>query len=252
MSLDDAVERATFTFRGTTQRSEASTLAIIPPTAQTVVVRIDEVLLAAAGFGVRAGDEVTVQLLQQGSLEPGQTATFFTVSWIYGDGVAVREVAPHRVEPAAEVVPDAVAAAAQRVADRELASRATQAELVVVGRVAEVRPAEAPLSAVATPAVGPVSEHDPDWHEAVIQVQSAEKGEPPGERVTVHFPASMDVMWHRAPKFHPHQRGVFLLHRTSIRELEIEAYTVPEAADVRPLEELGTMRALMREPDESP
>jgi hypothetical protein len=37
------------------------------------------------------------------------------------------------------------------------------------------------------------------------------KGKPASKQVVVRFPSSTDVQWHRAPKFHTGDRGVWLL-----------------------------------------
>jgi hypothetical protein len=60
---------------------------------------------------------------------------------------------------------------------------------------------------------GPVSEHDPDWREAVVEVNEVHKGSAKKKQIVVRFPASTDVMWYAAPKFHPGQQGYFMLHK---------------------------------------
>jgi hypothetical protein len=57
-----------------------------------------------------------------------------------------------------------------------------------------------------------ISEHDPLWHEAVVNVESVEKGSTRQKQVVVRFPGSNDVRWRNDPKFRPGQQGVFLLN----------------------------------------
>jgi hypothetical protein len=40
-----------------------------------------------------------------------------------------------------------------------------------------------------------ISEHAPDWQEAVIAVQSVLKGASRAKEIVVRFPGSLDVMW---------------------------------------------------------
>jgi hypothetical protein len=106
---------------------------------------------------------------------------------------------------------------------REVEERVASADTVVVGRVAAVRLPASELppratrgaaAALASPPRGPISEHDPQWREAVIRVERVAKGRSAGKEVVVRFPASDDVRWFRAPKFAPGDQGVFILHRS--------------------------------------
>jgi hypothetical protein len=147
---------------------------------------------------------------------------------------------------------------AEHKANRELKERIDTADLVVSGTVSAVRlpPPAAPLTHAARAAdaasAGPVSEHDPKWREAVVQVASVHKGHHGDDTVTVLFPASTDVRWYKAPKFEPGQRGTFVLHKTKVKEAErvephvrallepaaaekeVDAYTALNPADFQP------------------
>jgi hypothetical protein len=85
--------------------------------------------------------------------------------------------------------------------------------MVIEGEVSSIHLPKAEAAATrAARSNGPVSEHDPKWREAVIDVSVVHKGEPATKQVVVRFPSSTDVQWHRAPKFHTGDRGVWLLH----------------------------------------
>jgi hypothetical protein len=90
-------------------------------------------------------------------------------------------------------------------------ARAQRADLVVNGHVSEVR--EVPRDPGQ-----PITEHDPHWQDAVVQVHDvphqAAAGTAPGN-VLVRFSGSRDVRWAKAPKFHVGQRGLWLLGDTS-------------------------------------
>jgi hypothetical protein len=102
--------------------------------------------------------------------------------------------------------------------NRELEKRVADADIVIEGQVSSIHlprsQSHAALSSRAT--VRPVSEHDPKWREAVIDISVVHKGKPAAKQVVVRFPSSTDVQWHRAPKFHTGDRGVWLL--TSLKE----------------------------------
>src|SRR5204863_9219496 len=93
----------------------------------------------------------------------------------------------------------------------------------------------------------PISEHDPKWRDATIEVDKVHKGEHSAPTVTVRFPSSDDVRWYNAPKFHPGQHGVFVLHRASpadapagtaaraaVRGRQPVVYTALDATDFHP------------------
>src|SRR5262249_27217535 len=76
------------------------------------------------------------------------------------------------------------------------------------------------------------------------------------KRVIVHFPASRDVMWHRAPKFAKGQTGLFFLHKApaaataakGVRSLTPPppgAYTALDPDDYQPPSAAPAVEAMM-------
>jgi len=98
-----------------------------------------------------------------------------------------------------------------------------------------------------------ITEHDADWQEAVIVVDSMLKG-PASARVAVRFPASRDIAWHRLPKFTVGQAGTFLLHRDTLSGSSramvsgraVPAYNVVAGTDVLATGDAARVRALVR------
>jgi hypothetical protein len=66
-----------------------------------------------------------------------------------------------------------------------------------------------------------------------------------GQRVTIAYPSSRDVMWFQAPKPEPGDRAVFLLHHRELEELNVEMLAIVEPLDVQPVERLNEIRRLM-------
>src|SRR5262249_32636289 len=117
-----------------------------------------------------------------------------------------------------------------------------------------------------------ISEHDPLWHEAVIEVASVEKGAHSRRQVVVRFPGSNDVAWRAFPKFTPGQRGVWMLRqeegggvapvtsrgaraRSARRAAATAAkgtpagaarYVAPEQPAFQPIEQVELVRDLLR------
>jgi hypothetical protein len=169
--------------------------------------------------------------------------------------------------------------AAEKLVTRELERQVEKADLVVTGRVTAVRVADeippafsrtrgfkAAPNAPGQPAR--ISEHDPLWCEATVDVAGDEKKGSAAKQIVVRFPSSRDVRWYKVPKFTPGQEGVFLLHkarpptalaaaarlpglRAAARAAEPEVYTVEHPADFQPMQRADAIRALIR-PRETP
>src|SRR5947199_7472233 len=175
MSRAALVKQSDIIFIGTVTQVGAVAVPEVPPSERTVVVRVDQVLEKPAPVALTAGDSVTVEAARAGSLKAGIQATFYTTGWIFGRGVAVREVG-HEPGQSPVVTADAreaVARARALVNDADLKAHIQRAAMVVAGRVAQVRPAEL-AAAPARPKR--ITEHDPDWQEAIIQVEDGIKG----------------------------------------------------------------------------
>src|SRR5205085_8615161 len=139
------------------------------------------------------------------------------------------------------------------VNDADLKAHIQRAAMVVAGRVEQVRPAD--LTAAPT-RPRRITEHDPDWQEAIIQVEDGIKGAQAGEQVVVRFPGSSDVAWVGTPRFALGQEGTFLLHkdstsgspRTSWGGKSVTAYTALHRLDVLSRQDATRVRALIQKP----
>ncbi len=202
---EDEGDRAPFVFRGTVVQRGAATLDQVPLTRDTLIVHVDEILEAPDVLRGFEGRDITVQLGQGQRVTTGTAYVFHARGWLYGDGLAVQCV---RLAPGTDADVSRTRRALASASDAALKARAERAELVVTGQVTEVRDVPRPPGA-------PITEHDPGWREAVIAVESVERGGPRAGRkprqVTIRFAASPDVRWAKAPKFKVGQAGVWLL-----------------------------------------
>src|SRR2546422_8579244 len=92
MSRAALVKQSDIIFIGTVTQVGAVAVPEVPASPRTVVVRVDQVLEKPAAVALATGDSVTVETARAGSLKAGTQATFYTTGWIFGRGVAVREV----------------------------------------------------------------------------------------------------------------------------------------------------------------
>ncbi|HEV7516584.1 MAG TPA: hypothetical protein VGR07_09820 [Thermoanaerobaculia bacterium] len=239
-SPDELTRAAQFVFRGTVQKTGAANLDAVKADAGTAVVRVDEVLKAPSSLGDFTGREITVKLQKAGAAVPGEQAVFFTNGWLYGATLAVVEVG--RLHGSAALLRDQVAAAWQKADDATLQERLDRAELIVAGKVVETHPAPA---ASALEALGLDSEHDPEWWEAVVQVDSVLKGQPGGQRVVFLYPTSRDVHWYEAPKPGVGWDGIWLLYRNQVPELGLSGYTALKPWNLLSRDQLAGVRRLL-------
>lgn len=200
--VKDLTQSAEFIFRGTVQKTGAANLSIVEPNARTAVVRVDEVLKASGTLDDFSGQEVTVFLSE--ALNPGDQRLFFTQVRLLGESLGVQEVG----RPAGSVaeLKAQVGTAKAELLRENLTVRLAGADLAVSGRVRSLRAAEA------APESGPVSEHDPQWRVAELEVRSVLKGRVTTKTVTFWYPGSADVMWASVPKPAVGQEGTWLLH----------------------------------------
>ena len=242
-ALDQLTRESSYIFLGTATKTQASTIELLPANESTVIVRVDAVLQAPASLADYSGQEVTVQLREANSVQTGQRLVFFTNGGLFGQGIALKEVG-HLAPSAGAADPTKLRAqidqALQKKSDEDLARRMAGAELIEVGKVLETRPAKLPER-------GPMTEHDPEWWEAEIQIQSVEKGQHAGQTVSVLFASSLDYLWAQAPKLKPGETGIFVLHRSEVNLPGIEKfYTLVNPLDVQPIGRLEHVRQILK------
>jgi hypothetical protein len=104
-----------------------------------------------------------------------------------------------------------------------------------------------------------ISEHDPNWHQATIQVDEVLKGNEARE-MKVLFPKSDDVRWFRVQKFQEGQQGIWLLQSSKAQNTkgispkilaaipkDQDVLITLHANDFLPLNELGKVKSLINQ-----
>ena len=239
-----------FVFQGTVLQRGAATMDELPLTRGATIVRVDEVLEAPPVLAGIEGRDITVQLGTGQTVSTNKSYVFQTHGWLYGSGLAVKAAS---VAPATDAGMRSARRTLESAPERALRARANDADLVVTGQVTEIAEVKRPPKA-------PITEHDPEWRRAVVNVEEAPAQGRRGrakapKRVVIRFAASPDVRWARAPKFSVGDRGVFLLgERAKTKETEsVRAasgaakgeYVVVEPEDFLPIEYADRVRALL-------
>jgi hypothetical protein len=254
-ALDEPVSRSDVVFNGTVEQTGATTMAAVDASDSTAVVRVDELVRAPSAFEGLVGQRITVLLRSPGSVRPGELATFFVNAAVFGESVAVQEVDHTTATAAAELAPR-VNDVMDRLRDNEVRDRIASADVVLTGRVAQVRTPADPAMLAGAGMPGPLSEHDPRWMEAILDVDAVLKGAMPEAPTVVVFPASIDVMWVDAPKFHAGQEATWLLHTDQVPAAQVpgtvaasfpSVFTALEPGDVLPKEQTERLRGLIQD-----
>jgi hypothetical protein len=246
-TVQDLTSQASFVFEGAVRRMGAVTTSGIAATSEMAIVHITKVLKGPAALSGFSGREITVQLHQRDAVHEGLRAVFFTNGLHYGDGLVVREVG--RLDAGGPALEREVNAAMERASDEQLFERLEQAVIVVSGVAIETRPYEPN-----TRARRPVSEHDPDWWECVIKVETIEKGEvtakekgkKPTREVVTLFAHSIDIVWHRSPKFERGSIGIWLMQRIELRGEPVPELATAHVLDFQPISQLERIRTLLK------
>jgi hypothetical protein len=220
-------ESAKLVFEGKVPRTKAANVKAISGTDQSAVVAIERVLSAPEPLVAFTGRNVTVRLAKGERVKQGQRATFYTNGLVFGENLAVQSLGHEPIQSQAAkaaATPASVASdpiehsAARAATHKKIQEQASEAPVVISGKVVAVGLPAGPVAAAAStaPRPGRISEHEPFWREAVVEVQKVHKGTVGNDRVVLRFPSSTDVRWHRAPKFETGQEGVFSLHPDAV------------------------------------
>jgi hypothetical protein len=251
-------KQSSIVFSGTVNQLGATSFAGVPQSPNTIVVRVDSVLKKPPAISLKKGDNVTVELKDPSAFQQGTQATFYTEGWIFGSGVAVKELG-HEFNPGggipasgAGAAESALAQAQKQISDQDLQNRIASSELVVIGRVTDVHRWAIPKSAASR---YHTSEHSADWHEAVLQIDAVLKGTKPKKgKMVVRFPLSRDVAWVNSPKFEKLQRGIFFLKKdrvsgdptASLGGYQVDVYTCLKPGDWLPVSDEARVRSLLK------
>lgn len=256
-SKEKQAAEATFVFKGVVKKLKASNVKQVPVSGRTAIVTVSEVIEAPPNLTRYAGQDITVELSSHRKLNAGERMIFHATGWLFGEAIAVRSLFEERDETAAAVTHQSAAA---RSNEKQTRDSFADADLVISGRVVEVRlpkpVATAKKKAAASQVTTRISEHDPKWREAIVEIDGVHKGRSRKRRVIVRFPSSTDVAWRRAPKFEAGQQGFFILHKTETPEKSISArsagavsssqtYTVRDPVDFQSYTVTGGIKSLI-------
>lgn len=246
--------QASIVFRGTVQQIGNTTLAALPPSADASVVTVDKVMRKPHAVVLDAGDRITVLSDVTATFQTGEQAVFFTRGELFGNSLAVRVLGVDKTANMVATSGDVSNGSnmAERISTAQVEQALQGAAAVFVGEVKEIRLPTAPALRAAPRRV---TEHDPEWREAVVQVTSAIKGVKADQQIVVRFSASRDVAWYRAPKLTVGQMSTFLLKpdtttgapMASLAGQQVHAYQALAEGSVLSPDAAGEVRSMLHQ-----
>jgi hypothetical protein len=247
--VTDLAGRSAFVFVGRVVKTKAALIDGLAAD-NTGIVQVEHVFTAPAMFTSIVGQQITVRVAKSTVLKRGARRTFFANGWIFGASLAV-DVEGTVDETDVDVLTPLLGDARSTTRDDAVRARLQSSVLGVVGTVTHVaRSSKDP---------GPISEHNPNWHEATIEVDEVIKGKPTTKKATVLFPSSDDARWRGVAKYTEGQQGIFILQPGRKQDTKgigpklmgavptgAEVLTTLHHDDYLPLSELERVRALAK------
>jgi hypothetical protein len=237
--LPDLVQHAGFIFAGTVQQLGGSTERI--PVNRATIVRVNATIEAPPILHNWIGRDITIGLRAPEALKAGDSAIFFAASWVYGEGLALRELSHRALTHDISQVRQQIIESRERLANEDLRQRLRSATLVVFGRVAQV------AEAASLEKEGPEREHDPRWLEAILAVEIVLRGKRDTKSVAVLFAGSNHIAWREAPKVRVGQNGLWILHENQIGKAKRNVFVLDDSRDLHNSDELARIQALLHE-----
>lgn len=222
-----SVTQANIVIDGIVTDIDKASFSAVPHVPNLVVMKITRVLKDPPAISLGVGDQITAALKDTSTLQVGTELRVQGRLWIVGEGIAVQALSEAPVPPSGEI--ETFAAANSQEHDENISSRAAAADLIIVGRIKDI---QKPLVAANTQ--GPISEHDPQWRDAVIEVQSWIKGSAESSSIVVRFPASKDVAFRDYPKFQVGQESTLFLKTAQNATHMLAANPIPNKIKDKP------------------
>jgi hypothetical protein len=250
----EMAKRSSVVFVGTISKLNAATFAQVPVSENTAIVKVTQLLQKPALLSMKEGDEITLQLQSSTGFNAGSEHIFYADGWILGSGIALREIGHSSIPRTESASARAVTQKNYRDMRKQLTearvhARMDSAEVVALGKITSIR------SARVTEAARPrITEHDPNWQEAILKVSNGMKGCRAGDEIVLRFPASMDVAYYGVPKFKDGDEKIVMLRKDTRSGLlkashmgkDADAFIVDSPADVFGKEQLEQLQNLMR------
>ena len=193
---------------------------------RAVVVRLEQAYVQPRPGTLLPGSDGTILLAAPPGMPVGYRGIFFVTAQAAGRSWVWNEVA--HVAAADYPAMESMVQTIQRyLEDAALYARLASADAIVMASVDGDQTLPGPPG-------GPVSEHSPEWHEAMVSVRDWLRAPSPVlSALPVRFDASWDVARAALPKLYVGNQGlILLLHADTVTGVPGTAYVVTDPLDV--------------------
>jgi hypothetical protein len=212
---EDWMNKSSIVFKGEIVLLNTSTINWKDPS-DLGVVRVQEIFLGEEEIGNFLNDLVTVKFLSIDKIKKGQEIIVYGNTWIVNEGYAVAETG-HEVVGENNLTKDNY--------KKEIDASMQQAE----GQKIRMKAYE--------------SEHDPQWMLAEVMIDESLKGNSAkGQKMTIAFPSSQDVMWYKSPRFKEGDKAILFLSRENFGFADVKNFTITTADQVKDVKQMELVR----------
>jgi hypothetical protein len=256
-------ERSSIIVRGKVLKTNASDEPLVEPSDRTAIISVEQMYAGQEIAGDQTGRTATVILSKPEGVKAGEEAVFFGNPRFLGKSITISDEAEAPGANASAMV-STMQQGTQARRDKPVLDRLAVATLVFRGTVSAVKPLQGAAGAEGKRSPESTSEHDPEWQVATVQISKPLRGGEAGQKVTVIFAASRDIVWFYAPKLKAGQDAVFIAHAPNKDEQEQyrgsslaqllqkqTIYLVTEPSDVLPPADEDRVRGLLATPKET-
>lgn len=172
------------------------------------VVVVTEVIDAPENLQNISGQQVTVRFTDISQIKVNEERLFFTDPYWIGESLGVKEKGSVMKSDKLyedEKIFSYIKQARLKQDDVQLSKILNISKLVISGKVVKVNEIKGNASIL--------TEHDPQWKVAEIQIDKVIKGKAEGQTIKVLFASSKDVLYFQSPKFKINDEGVFIIQQ---------------------------------------
>ena len=210
----------------------------------TGVATVTEVIEAPESFSNISGQQITIRFADINKVNVGEEKIFFTEPYWIGEAIGVEEKGS--VSKSSELYNDKEMSSHLKRArdnqdDEQLKNALKEAKLVITGKVAKINEVQGKITGL--------TEHDPEWKEAEVEVDETIKGNNEGKTVKILFASGKDVMFFQAPKFQPGDEGIFIIQQTdkqTAKQLKNDNMIIEPIGFIKGKEKVKRIKSLLK------
>lgn len=241
--LDKFVPRSSFIFIGKILVMH-STLTDEDSTSNLAIVEVQRVIDAPENMKAFEKQQVTVRLLKPETVKEGAELLIYSEPYWFGESIGVEEIASYTPETDMYKTADLekqIVLQRQKIQNSTITGLLKSSDLVISGKVLKI--VDLPMDGMM------VTEHNPEWKIAEIQVSEVLKGTTADKTIQVMFASGKDVMYIDSPKLMEGDDGIFMAQppdKTLPKLLRENKLLVSPGSYMKGMENLSRVKELLK------